>query len=105
MDESIHFKFQGQVSLLSDRSSLERDALLLVADESVTRSILTTAQLEDHSRVMHRKPDFMFRDATSILTSNLLPGEGGVNGFIQSRVRSIMFCQASGTSSSHSSNR
>ena len=61
----LHFQFQGEASLFSDRSSPERDALLLVADERVTRSILTTAPLEDHSRVAHRKPDFMFEDATN----------------------------------------
>jgi len=43
---------------------LKRDALLLAADERVTRSILTTAPIEDHNRIVYRKLDFMFGDAT-----------------------------------------
>jgi len=41
-----------------------RDALILMADERVTRSKLTTAPLEDHNRLVYRKPEFMFGDAT-----------------------------------------
>ena len=44
-------------------SSPERDALLLTTDELVIRSILTTALIEDHDRVVYRKSDFMLGDA------------------------------------------
>jgi len=63
MDGSTHFQFQGQVSLFNDRSSSEREALLLVADERVSKGILTTAPIEDHNRIVYRKSDFMFGDA------------------------------------------
>ena len=64
MDGSMHFQFQGQASLYNDKRSPERDALLLAADERVTRSILTTASIEDHNQIVYRKSDFMFGDAT-----------------------------------------
>ena len=72
---SIHFQFQGQASLFSDRRSPERDALLLVADERVTRSILTTAPLEYHNKVVHKKSDFMFEDAAPDTDQQLLTRE------------------------------
>ena len=42
---------------------MERDVLILKADERVTRSILTTTPLEDHNRTVHQKLEFMFGDA------------------------------------------
>jgi len=63
MDGNVRFQFRGQASPFSDRSTPERDALLLTADESITRSILTTATLEDHNRVVYRKSDFIFGDS------------------------------------------
>jgi len=36
---------------------------------------LTTAPLEDHNRVVHQKPDFMFRDATPDTDQQLLVGD------------------------------
>ena len=53
MDKKVRFQFQGQASLFSDRISLEKDALILTAGECVTRSILTTAPLKDHNRVVY----------------------------------------------------
>ena len=76
MDGSMHFQFQGQASLFSDKSSPERDVLLLIADEHVTRSILTTTPIEDHNRIVYRKPDFMFEVATTDTDQQLLAGEG-----------------------------
>ena len=67
---------QGQASLFSDRSTSKRDALLLAADERVTRSILTIALIEDHNRIVYKKPDFMFRDATPDTDRQLLTKEG-----------------------------
>ena len=58
------FQLQGQASLFSEKNSSERNALILKADECITRSILTTAPLEDHNRIVHRKPEFMLGDAT-----------------------------------------
>ena len=46
-----------------------------MADERVTRSILTTAPLEDHNRVVYRKPDFMFGNTTPNADQQLLAGE------------------------------
>ena len=60
----------------SDRSSPERDAPLLVANEHVTRSILTTALMEDHNWVIYRIPDFMFGDTKPDTDQQLLIGEG-----------------------------
>ena len=62
MDGNMRLQFQGQASLFSDRSSPKRDALLLAANERVTWSILTTAPIEDHNRVVYRKPNFIFGD-------------------------------------------
>jgi len=62
MDRNVHFQFQGQASLFSEKSSPKRDVLTLTADEHVTRSILATAPLKDHNHAEYRKPDFMFRD-------------------------------------------
>jgi len=36
MDGNVRFKFQGQTSLFNDRSTPERDALILTADECIT---------------------------------------------------------------------
>ena len=52
MDRKVRFQFQGEASLFSDKSSSVRDALILTADEHITRSILTTAPLDDHIRVV-----------------------------------------------------
>jgi len=43
MDESVHFQFQGQSSLFSDRSTPERDALIFGGDQHTLRSILIIA--------------------------------------------------------------
>jgi len=76
MDGNVCFQFQGQASLFSDRSSLERDALILTADEGDTWSILTTAPLEDHNRVVYRKLIFVFTNAALDTDQQLLAGEG-----------------------------
>ena len=76
MDGNVHFQFQGQTSLFSERSSLERDALILTADKRVTQSTLTSAPLKDHNRVVYQKPDFMFGDATPDTDQQLLAREG-----------------------------
>jgi len=76
MDESTHFQFQGQASLCSDRSSPEREALLLAADDCITRSILTTAPIKDHNQIVYRKLDIMFGDAAPDTDQQFLAGEG-----------------------------
>jgi len=60
----MHFQFQGQASLFSDKSSPERDALLPTADERVTRNILIIAPIEDHNRIVYKKLNFMLGDTT-----------------------------------------
>ena len=70
------FSVSGSDFLFSERCSQERDALILQAGECVTRSILCTAPLEDHNRVVYRKPDFMIGDATLDTNQQLLAGEG-----------------------------
>ena len=72
----MHFQFQGQASLFSDRSSSERNALLLAANERVIRSILSTAPIVDHNWIVYRKSDFMFGNATPDTDQQLLAGEG-----------------------------
>jgi len=67
MDGNVCFQFQGQASLFNERSSTERDVLILKIDKHVTRSVLTTAPFEDHNRTVHRKLEFMFGDVASIL--------------------------------------
>ena len=47
-----------------------------MADERVTWSIWTTAPLEDHNRVVYRKPDFMFEEAAPDTDQQLLAGGG-----------------------------
>ena len=76
MNVNARFQIQGQVSLFSERSSPKRDALILTADERVTRSILITASLEDYNRVVYRKLEFMFGDAAPDADQHLLAGEG-----------------------------
>ena len=76
MDGNLRFQFQGQASLFSDRSSPKRDTLLFTADKRVTWSILTTAPIEDHNRVVYQKPNFMFGDAAPDTDQQLLDGEG-----------------------------
>jgi len=66
----------GPGLFFSGRSSPERDALLLVADKHITRSILTTIPLEDHNRVTYNKPDFMFRDTIPDTDQQLLARKG-----------------------------
>ena len=75
MDENMRFQFQGQTSLFSERSSTERDTLILKADERVTRSVLTTAPLEDHNRRAHQKSEFMFEDAAPDTDQQLIAGK------------------------------
>ena len=76
MDGNVRFQFQGQASLFSNMSTPERDALILTADERIIQSILTIAPLENHSRVVYRKPDFVFRDAAPDTDQQLVTGEG-----------------------------
>ena len=76
IDGNVRFQFQGQTSLFSERSSSERDVLILKADERVTQSLLTTAPLENHNRVVYRKPDYMFGDVIPDTGQQLLAGEG-----------------------------
>ena len=76
MDGSISFQFQGQAALFSDRSAPEWDALLLAADRCTIRSIFTIAPLEDHNKVVYRKPDFMFGDVALAIIQQLLTKEG-----------------------------
>jgi len=59
----VRFQFLGQDSLFSDMSSSERDALILMVDERVTQSILTTTPLEDHNYMVYQKLNFVFEDA------------------------------------------
>jgi len=73
---NLHFQFQGQVSLFSEWSSTETDALILKTDERVTRSILTTSLLEDYNRIVHQKLEFMFRDAAPDTDQQLIAREG-----------------------------
>ena len=76
MDGNVRFQLQGQASLFSDKSSSARDALILKPDQCVTRSILTIAPLEDHNRVVYRKPNFIYGDAAPDTDQQLLAGEG-----------------------------
>ena len=62
--------------LFSERSTPERDTLILTADERITRSILTTAPLEDYNCVVYRKPNFVFGDAAPNTDQQLIVGEG-----------------------------
>jgi len=56
--------FSSRIRLLSSAIGVHRKvALLLVADERVTRSILTIALIEDHNWIVYRKLDFMLGDA------------------------------------------
>ena len=47
-----------------------------MADECVTRSILTTTLLEGHNCVVYRKPDFMFGNQAPDIDQQLLAREG-----------------------------
>ena len=76
LDGNISLQFQGQASLFSEGSSLVRDTLIYGGDQYTTRSILTTAPLEDIDRRTYRKPDFMFGDAAPDPDRQLLAGEG-----------------------------
>ena len=76
LDGNVSLQFQGQASLFSERSSLVRDTLIYGGDQHTTRSILTTAPLEDFDRRTYRKPDFMFGDAVPDPDRQLLAGEG-----------------------------
>jgi len=76
VDGNISLQFQGQASLFSERSSIVRDTLIHVGDQHTTRSILTTAPLEDVDRRTYRKPDFMFGDASPNPDHQLHAGEG-----------------------------
>jgi len=63
--------------MFSERSSPARDTLIYGGDQRTTRSILTTAPLEDFDRKKtYRKPDFMFGDAAPDPDRQLLAGEG-----------------------------
>ena len=75
-DGNISLQFQGQASLFSERSSLVRDTLIHGGDQYTTRSILTTAPLEDIDRQVYRRPDFMFGDAAPDPDHQLHAGEG-----------------------------
>jgi len=75
-DGDISLQFQGQASLFSERSSLVRDTLILSGDQHTTRSILTTAPLEDIDRRIYKKSNFMFGDAASDPDHQLQAGEG-----------------------------
>ena len=52
------------------------DALILKADKHITRSILTTAPLEDHNQTVHQKSEFLFGDTTPDTDQQLIAGEG-----------------------------
>ena len=102
MDGNISLQFQGQASLFSERSSLVRDTLIHGGDQHTTRSILTTAPLEDIDRRTYSKPDFMFGDAAPDPDRQLLAGEGqwifqldGVKFYLSSNKRhfSLSFFQ------------
>ena len=73
---NISLQFQGQASLFSERSSLVWDTLIHSGDQYTTRSILTTAPLEDIDRRVYKKPDFMFGDAAPDPDRQLQAGEG-----------------------------
>ena len=75
-DSNLSLQFHGQASLFSERSSLVRDTLIQGGHPQTTRSILTTAALEDVDRRTYRKPDFMFGDAASDPDRQLQAGEG-----------------------------
>ena len=76
VDGNISLQFQGQASLFSEQSSVVRDTLIHGGDQHTTRSILTTAPLEDVDRRTYRKPDFMFGDAAPDPDHQLQAGEG-----------------------------
>ena len=76
MDGNVFFQFHGQALFFSDKSSSERDALILMANKCVTRSILTTASLEDHNRVVYWKFNFVIGDAAPDTDQQLLAVEG-----------------------------
>ena len=76
LDGHISLQFQGQASLFSEQSSLVRDTLIHGGDQHTTRSILTTAPLEDVNHRTYRKPDFMFGDAAPDPDHQLQAGEG-----------------------------
>ena len=73
---SLSLQFHGEASLFSERSSLVRDTLIQGGHLQTTRSILTTAPLEDIDRQTYRKPDFMFGDAAPDPDCQLQAGEG-----------------------------
>ena len=75
-DGNMSLQFQGQASLFSERSSIVRDTLIHSGDQYTTRSILTTAPLEDIDRQVYRRPDFMFGDAAPDPDHQLHAGEG-----------------------------
>ena len=76
LDGIVSLQFQGQASLFSERSSLVRDTLIYGGDPHTTRSILTTAPLEDFDHRTYRKPDFLFGDAAPDPDHQLHAGEG-----------------------------
>ena len=76
VDGGVSLQFQGQASLFSERSSLVRDTLIHSGDQYTTRSILTTAPLEDVDRRIYKKPDFMLGDAAPDPNHQLQAGEG-----------------------------
>jgi len=76
LDGYVSLQFQGQASLFSEQSTPGRDALIDTGDQSMMRSILTTASLEDCDQKIYRKPGFMFGDAAPNTDYQLLVGEG-----------------------------
>jgi len=65
LDGNMSLQFQGQASLFSERSTLDRDvlictgdALIYTGDQRTMRSILTTAPLENSDWKIYRKLGF-----------------------------------------------
>ena len=72
VDRSMHFHFQVQTLLISDKSTLEQKALILGRDQHTLCSIIFTTTFRDDNRIIFKRPNFVFSIATPGVNRQLL---------------------------------
>jgi len=64
VDRSMHFYFQVQIILISDKSTLEQKAPILDRDQHIPCSMIFTTTFRDDDRTIFKRPNFIFRIVT-----------------------------------------
>ena len=74
MDDA--FNFRGKRCYFSDKSTLERNTLILGVDEHTLHIIISAATLEGEDRTIYQKSEVIFGDADLDINQQLLIREG-----------------------------